>query len=184
MEMEREEVLQWLEKHPDAFEGDVGEFVARCERAVREHAREEAWLAARNYVEERRHEQERSSGARASEAYVAREVCHQLAYELRHHEPIPRTEDVDRLAGGSTRRALSGEAWQVLIPWIVEVARKQEHETWTEIVAYTDKRARELISEHHLSNDCDFDHSVCFGTIAARIERLLESDFVDHALRH
>jgi len=182
--MEREEVVQWFERHPDAFEGDVTEFVSRCERAVRQHAREEAWLAARSYVEERRHEQERSSGARASEAYVANEVCHQLAYELRHHEPIPRADDVDRLAGDSAKRAVSSEAWHVLIPWIVDVARKQEHETWLEIVVYTDKRARELISRHHLSNQCDFDHAVCYGTVAARIERLLESDFVEHAFAH
>ena len=182
--MEREEVLQWFEKHPDAFEGDPSEFVSRCEQAVRRHAREAAWLAARDYVEERRHDQERSSGARASEAYVAREVCHQLAYELRRHEPIPTNEDVDRLAGGPTKRAVSSEAWQVLIPWIVDVARKQEHETWFQIVAYTDKRARELIRQHHLSNQCDFDHTKCYGTVATWIERLLERDFVTHAFPH
>jgi hypothetical protein len=184
VEMDREEVLQWFEKHPGAIEGDLGEFVSRCESAVRRHAREEAWLAARDYVEARRHEQERSSGARASEAYVAQEVCHQLAYELRRHEPVPRAEDVDRLAGGPNRRAVSSEAWHVLIPWIVEVARKQEHETWLEIVRYTDKRARELIRQHHLSSECDFDHTQCYGTVATRIERLLERDFVAHAFPH
>jgi len=182
--MDRSQVLQWFEKHPDAFDGDVGEFLSRCEREVRRHASEEAWLRARDYVEARRHEQETSSGARASEAYVAREVCHQLAYELRHHEPHPETEDAGRLAGGPAKRAVSSEAWQALIPWIVGVARDQEHATWSEIVRFTDRRARELIREHHLSSECDFDHSACWGTVATRIERLLEREFVSHAFPH
>ncbi len=130
---------------------------------------------------ERRRDWDEMLGAHASEAYVAREVCHQLAYELRRHEPSPHPGDEDHLAGGPVKGALEQEGWEFMLPWIMDLAREEEHETWEEIVRYTDHRARELIRAHHLSDDCSFDHSKCYGEIAARIASLLERDFAGHA---
>jgi hypothetical protein len=179
--MERESVLQWFEDHPDAVHADMRELVSRCERAVRRHAREDAWLAAKHYVTDRCHAWEEVAGAHASEAYVAREVCGQLAYDLKHHEPALHPGDEDHLAGGFVKAAVEREGWEFLISWIMDLARDEEHETWGEIVRYTQRRARDLIREHHLSDDCSFDHSHCYGEIASRIAGLLARDYSTHA---
>jgi hypothetical protein len=73
--MDKNDVLSWFEAHPDRVRGDVHEILARCERSVRRHAREAAWIAAKRYVEQRRHEHEGDLGMHASEVYVAREVA-------------------------------------------------------------------------------------------------------------
>jgi hypothetical protein len=182
--MERSEILSWFEQHPGSLDEDRSEWVTRCERSIRRHAREQAWLAAKRYVEQRRRTHEGIAGAHASEAYVAREVCHQIADELERHEPEVRASDADTLAGGPSRHAVSDEAWVALIPWILDVAKQEEHAAWLEIVRFTDRRARELIRHHHLSDACDFDHSKCYGAVATRIERLLERDFAGHAFPH
>ena len=179
--MERSEILAWFEQHPDLVHGDLQEVLMRCERAVRRHAREAAWVAAKQYVEQRRHDQEEHLGAHASEAYVARHVCHQLADELLRHEPRFEPSDGEQLAGEPVKTAVGGAGWEVLVPWILEMAREEEHRTWLEIARYTDERAKELIREHHLSDDTHFDRTKCYGEVAQLIERLLERDYQRHA---
>jgi hypothetical protein len=179
--MDRNTVLEWLREHPGAIEGDAEAVVSRCERAVRRHAREDAWVAARRYVTERKREWEGSHGAHASEAFVAREVCEQVAEELAHHEPAPHPGDEDHLAGGGLKAALGHEAWMMMIPWIMTLAREEEHRTWNEIVDHTRRRARDLIQDHRLSNDTDFDHTKCYGDVAAWISGLLAVDYSHHA---
>jgi hypothetical protein len=179
--MDRATVLDWFQNHSEVVHGNAAEIVDRCERAVRRHAREDAWLAARRYVVERQHLWEESRGAHASEAFVAREVCQQLAVELRDHEPSPHAGDEDHLAGGPIKAALERDGWQHLIPWILEVAREEEHATWSEIVRYMKRHARELIESHHLSSDNSFDHSRCYGDVAAEIAGILARDLSQHA---
>jgi hypothetical protein len=178
--MERQAVQQWFEQHPQLVHGDVRELIERCEPTVRRHAREDAWLAAKRYVVEREFEWG-GIGAHASEVYVARDVCAQLAYELKHHEPEPKEGDEDHLAGGALKAALEPAGWDFLVRWIIDVAREEEHGTWLEIVHYTQKRARTLIDEHHLSEDNRFDHTKCYGEIAPRIMAMLERDYSQHA---
>jgi hypothetical protein len=132
-------------------------------------------------VEQRRHAGESELGAHASEAYVAREVCHQIADELLRHEPHLEAGAEERLAGGPVKAAVAGEAWERLVPWILELAREEEHRTWLEITRHTNRLARELVRKHHLSDDTQFDHTRCYGEIAQRIEHLLERDFARHA---
>lgn len=179
--MDRATVLEWFRQHPDVVHGDPEEIVDRCERAVRRHAREDAWLLAKRYVAERQHAWEESHGAHASEAFVAREVCRQLAQELRDHEPAPARGDEEHLAGGPVKAALEQDGWAYLIPWIMEVARDEEHRTWREIVSHTKRHAQELIRSHHLSSDTSFDHTRCYGDVASQIAGILARDFSEHA---
>ena len=179
--MRREQVLQWLREHPEAVHGDPEEILARCEPVVRRHAREDAWIAAKRYVTEHMQEWTGRQGAHASEAYVAHEVCDQLAHELKHHEPKVEPGAEDHLAGGVLKATLEPEGWQALVGWIVQVAREEEHAAWAEIVRFTKRRARDLIREHHLSNDNDFDHTRCYGEIAPRIADMLAHDYSRHA---
>ena len=184
MAVEREEIIHWFEEHLALVHGDAHETISRCERAVRRHAREDAWIAAKRYVEKRRYEQEDHLGMHASEAYVAREVCHQLAEELLQHEPAYEPGDEDNLAGGPVKAAFDSEGWAVLVPWILDVAREEEHHTWLEIAHYTDKLAKQLIRQHHLSDDTRFDRTKCYGVVAQEVDRLLERDFARHAFPH
>jgi hypothetical protein len=179
--MEKNDLLKWFEEHPDRVHGDLHAVVAQCERSVRRHAREAAWIAAKRFVGKRRDTEAGDLGAHASEVYVAREVCHQIADELLRHEPRLEAGAEDRLAGGPVKAAVEGEGWEVLVPWILEVAREEEHRTWLEIARYTNHLAVQLVERHHLSDDTQFDHTRCFGEIAQRIERLLEQDFARHA---
>ena len=176
--MTRDEILSWFEGHPAAVDGDPGALVARCERAVRRHAREAAWLAAKGWAERRRRDFEAEEwGNHASDAFVAAEVCHQLAWELAHHEPHVEPGSEERLAGGPLRRALAEEAWQAVAPWILELAALQEHATWREIVRFTHGRARSLVRERHLSRDCDLERARHSPEIAAEVASELARDY-------
>ena len=63
----------------------------------------------------------------------------------------------------------------------MQVAREEEHEAWREIVRHTKHQARELIRSHHLSSDSSFDHTRCYGDVAAQIAGILARDFSEHA---
>jgi hypothetical protein len=182
--MDRASVLHWFEQHPDAIQGDTNEILVRCERAVRRHAREDAWLAAKAYVSRRRCAWEQAPGLHASEVYTAREVCHELADGLRDHEPGIAREDADHLAGGPVRRVVDDSGWELLTRWVLDMAREEEHATWLGIVRYTDGRAPELIRSEQLSDDCSSGGSECFGHVAARISKLIEHDYSVHAFPH
>ena len=138
-------------------------------------------MSAKRRAAERQHQWETSHGAHASEAFVAREVCGQIADDLAHHEATPHPGDQDHLVGGGVRAALEAEAWEFMIPWIMELARDEEHRTWTQIVDYTKHRAKELIRSHHLSSDTRFDHTGCYRDVAARISGILAHDYSEHA---
>ena len=180
--MTREQIRSWLEDHRAAIHGDPVELVERCERAVRRHATEAAWLAAKVWAERRRRDFEAEPwGGHASDAFVASEVCHQIAWELAHHEPELPPGSEERLAGGPLRRAVEDDAWQELAPWIRELASAQEHATWREIVRFTHQRARSLVQERHLSHACDLDHARHYPEIAAEIAAALAQDYSRHA---
>ena len=85
--MDRDAVVRWLRDHPESVRGDPAKLVARFEAEVRRHAEQDAWLAAEAYVEDRMHEWEERWGYHSSEAYAARQVCPELAEELRRMEP-------------------------------------------------------------------------------------------------
>ena len=176
--MNRNEILHWLEDHPGAVHCSAGEIVDRCERAVRRHAAEDAWLAAKSWAEKRRREwASHGWGNHASEAFVAREVCHQLAWELRHHEPSVATGSEEHLAGGPVKEALEPEGWAVLSGWVLDLARQQERSTWQEIVRFTDRRARSLVRERHLSDETSLEDARHYPEIAADVAGLLARDY-------
>jgi len=180
--MGREAILHWLEGHRASLEGEPQELLERCERAVRRHATEAAWLAAKSWAERRRREFEAEAwGNHASEAFVASEVCHQLAWELAHREPVVEPGSEERLAGGPLRRRLAPRGWHVLEPWIREIAARQEHAVWSEIVRFTHQRARGLVRERQLSHDCDPERARHYPEIAAEVVGLLAREYSLHA---
>lgn len=179
--MELETVLQWIDAHPGSVHGDAQEFVSRCERTVRRHAREDAWVAAKRHIARRRQEWESNPGSHASEVYVARQLCGQLAHDLRRHRPAPRAGDEDHLAGAPLKAAVEREGWVFLSGWILDLAREQANRDWLEIVHYTEHRAADLIREQALSDDCSLENSKCYGEIAEQIAEHLMHDYSVHA---
>lgn len=180
--MQRDDVLRWLLQHPTSVYADPASVIARCERAVRRHAVEDAWLAAKRHAEARRRQFEREGwGNQASEAFVTEEVCHQIAYELRHRKPQVEREDAAHLAGGTVQGAVDGDGWEMLVRWILDLAQEQQLATWREIVRFTNRRGRELVREQHLSSDSDFGQMRHYPEIAAQVAGRLAHDYSWHA---
>jgi hypothetical protein len=175
--MNRRDVLHWFDEHPSAIHDDPHSLVSRCERCVRRHAMEDAWLAAKAYVAERAHTWVSEWSPPASEAFVAREICHRLAYELRTHEPEVPDGAEDHLAGGSVVDRLDPEAWEILRPWVRELARDEEHRTWLQIVRFTDRRGGSLIREHGLTRERGWDERHRYTAIAAHVADILAREY-------
>jgi hypothetical protein len=163
------------------MERDDGERALRerCEREVKTHATEDAWQRARHIAEEHLHHWEASFGIPASDAFVAQEVCHELARELRRREPEPAAEA--RRVSEAVLRGLDPAARERLRDWLLELARREEHRAWLEVVEFTDHLARNLIRGGELTEELrwDFDHS--YSRTAERITRMLIREYEAHA---
>jgi hypothetical protein len=177
--MNRAEVLHWLEEHPVQVHGVPDELVDRCERAVRQHAAEDAWRAARAYVEGRMHEWEHVFGGLSSEAYLAKQVTAQLADELKRHEPGVEDGAEVHLAGAEILGALEPEARARVIEWVCELAREVEHQVWAEIVRFTAGEGRALARSHQVSDDTSFEASRNYREKITHIAQLVLRDYVE-----
>jgi hypothetical protein len=175
--MNRTEVLRWLKVHSNEIQGNPERLIERCERTVRRHAAEDAWLSAKSYVESRMHEWEKEWGTHAGESFVAREICHQLAYELKQHEPEVEVGAEEHLAGGRIQSALTDEGWGFVSGWVRDVAQREEHEVWSDIVRFTDKRGREIVRHFDFKDDSDYEHTRSYSVIASRVAGILARDY-------
>lgn len=175
--MDRTELERWFRDHPPESRVDLKELLDRCEAAARRHAREDAWLAAKRWALGRARRWEGEWSPPASEHFVAIEVCHEMAWELAHHEPVVQESDGEHLAGGPVLEALSPEAWEKIRSWVVELAAAEEHATWSQVVRFTDRRARSLIREEGLTRDVGWDADHRYSAIAAHVARLLAHDY-------
>ncbi len=179
--MDREGMIHWLEQHPQPIGRDPEALVDRCEREVKRHAAEDAWLAAKAYVEGCEYEWEHSWGfPRASEMFVALEVCRRLARELQHIEPHPEPGDETHLIGPKLMRSLDPQARAKLGDWARELAEAEEHEVWEQIIHFTRIHGRMLAQQGLLSNDMSPESGNYFAK-AAGIARRLAEEFEAHA---
>jgi hypothetical protein len=177
--MERQDVVQWLERHPESVHTDPHRLLDRCERALRSQVTEGAWRHAIEIAERHLHHWEGSFGLPAGDDFVAREVCHELARDLRHHEPQP-TVEVERVSDAALD-ALDPPAASRLREWLDELARQDEHRTWLEVVHFTDHLASRLAREGGLSSATTWDFRHSYPRTAERIVRLLIREYETHA---
>jgi len=175
--MERTDVEKWFRDNPPTTRVNVKELLDRCESAVRRHAEEDAWLAAKNYALGRAREWKREWSPPASEQFVTREVCHELSWELAHHEPAIEDGDEEHLAGGPIRDALLPDAWDVIRRWVLELAAAEEHRAWAEIVKFTDHRAGEIIRRQGFTRDAGWDPGHRYSAIAAQVAEILAHEY-------
>jgi len=182
--MERTEILDWLIQHPEYVHDIPERVLTRCETEVKEHAQEDAWLHARDVAEERNHYWRDSWGAHASEVFVAREVCSDLADEFKHSEPTPVEGHSEIYVEEDVLSVLDPEARSVIFDYVYELACGEEHQAWMEVVRFTRERGRNLAREEGLSSDVSFDGTHCYSETAARVMNILASDFQHHAVAH
>jgi hypothetical protein len=175
--MDRTEIEAWFRKNPPETRVDVEEMLDRCESAVRRHAREDAWLAAKRYAEERARQWHGGWSPPASEVFVTTEVCHELAWELRHNEPAVEDGAEEHLAGGPVREALPDEAWEMIRRWIHDLAAREEHTTWSEIVRYTNRRAGDIIRRQGFTRETGWDEGHRYSEIASHVAQILAHEY-------
>lgn len=175
--MNRAEVEKWLEEHPAQVHGVPHDIVESCEQAVRMHAAEDAWEAARSYVEGRMHDFEHQWGFHATEAGVARELCVKLAKELAQHEPEVGRKDAPHLADERVLGALEPDARRRVVDWVCDLAREVEHRIWGQIVDLTRKEGRKLVRDGELSDVRRWDSMRSYGDQAAHVAQLVLRDY-------
>jgi hypothetical protein len=144
----KDEVMEWLETHPQTIHGDPLDIMQRCERSVRHHAAAIAWRDARDFVRSRRRLWEQRWGFEVeSDDFVAREICGLLAHELRGQQPSLPDGAEDDLADADVLADLDRVAWVHMRPWVRELAIDEERATWKHVVRFTRKRGRALVRE-------------------------------------
>ncbi len=179
--MKRSEVLDWLIQHTEHIHDIPEQVLSRCETEVRKHAQEDAWLHARDIAEEHNQHWRHSWGAHASETFVAREICRGLADEFKRNEPIPAEGHESAFVDEDVLGVLDPEARTIILEYVHDLARGEEHRAWKEIMRFTRKRGRALAREEHLSSDRSFEGTHAYSETAARIMGILASDFQHHA---
>jgi hypothetical protein len=175
--MDRNEVLDWLVHHAQQVHDRPEKVLSRCETEVKEHAKEDAWLHARDIAEEHNQYWRDSWGAHASEEYVAREVCKDLADEFKRSEPIPVEGHEGAYVDEDVLGVLDPEARTVLLDYVHDLARGEEHEAWMEVMRFTRERGRTLAREQGLSSDVSYEGSHSFSETAARVMEILAREF-------
>jgi hypothetical protein len=179
--MDRREVEAYFQRNPLDNRLSVKELLDRCERAAIRHAREDAWLAAKAYALERARQWGSEWSQPAAERFVTSEICHELAWELRHHEPHPEPGSEEHLVGRLVKEALPAEAWAVIREWVLELAFAEEHRAWRQIVHFTGHRARHIIRSEGFTDEFSWEDDHQYGAIAAHVARILAHDYSLHA---
>lgn len=175
--MERIEIETWFSNHPESIRTRPRLLLDRCESEIRGHARSDAWLHARDIAETSLHRYEVTFGLPASEVFVAREVCHEVARELVRHEPHPDAALAESWVGEAVLAELDDEARRILREWFGSIAEREEHETWRAIVRYTAHLARQLIRNEGMSGRLAWDLDHTYPQVAARVTRMLIHEF-------
>lgn len=175
--MDRTDLEAWLAHHPDSTRMPPAELLDRCEEEVRDHARQDAWLRACDVAESSVKRFERVFGLPASDSFVTREVCHEIARELKQHEPHPDDETAEHWVDDEVLASLDDEARGRLREWLHDLAEKEEHEAWMGIVYFADHLARRLIREAHMTNAVDWDFDRTYPRVAARVARMMIREF-------
>ena len=178
--MERTDLETWFASHPESHQPSLDILLDQCESEVRHYAHRDAWIHARHIAEKSLRRFEHVFGLPASDVFVTREVCHEIARELRRHEPHLDDEQMEWI-GSRLVDSLDSEARILLRQWLKELAEKEEHVAWREIVYFTHHLAKSLIEHEHMTlrNDWDLEHT--YPRIAARVARLMIREFDAHA---
>jgi len=175
--MERSKVLDWLVQHTEQIHDNPEQVLSRCDQEVRKHAQHDAWLHAHDIAEEHNRHARHFWGAHASERYIAHEVCRELANELEVSEPVPAEGQESDFVEDDVLGVLDPEARGVVLDYVHDLARGEEHLAWEDVVRFTRKRDRTLVNEERLSPVLEFEATHVYSETANRIMGILARDF-------
>lgn len=175
--MERLDVENWIAGHPDSIRTEASRLLDTCEFEVRSHAKQDAWVHACEIAEASLRRFERVFGLPASDTFVTREVCHEIARELKHHEPHPDEAECAAWVSRALMESVDQDARRMLQAWIKDLGTREEHEVWRSIVAFADHLARKLIRDSQMTSDLDWDFDHSYPRVAARVARMMIHEF-------
>jgi len=179
--MQRTDLETWFATHPDAIRMNSRALLDECEFEVRHHAHHDAWIHARDVAQKSLRRFERVFGLPASDSFVTREVCHEIARELKRSEPhVGEMREEDWVSDG-VLGMLDPRGRAMLNDWLIELAEQEEHAAWVEIVHFTDRLARKLIDDAHMTLDLEWSMEQSYPRVAARVARMLIREFETHA---
>jgi hypothetical protein len=180
--MERLELERWLTHHPNLVHTDARALLDECEKKARDHAYRDAWTHAEKIAEKSlRRFESGFIGHPASDTFVTREVCQEIARELKKNEPILDDSETELWIRELMLESLDPEAKEMFFTWLKDLTGTEEHATWLSIVRYTHRIARDLIHEEHMTNECDWDLNHTYAIVAARVVKILIGRFHGHA---
>jgi len=180
--MERLELENWLTQHLELVHTDPNILLDECEKETKDHAYRDAWARAERIAEKSlRRFESGFVGYPASDRFVTREVCHEIARELKANEPILDEDETESWISELLLESLDPEAKKMFLVWLKDLAGSEEHSAWLAIVRYTHRSARNLIREEHMTDQCDWDLDHTYPIVAARVTRILIAKFHGHA---
>jgi len=180
--MQRLELEKWLTHHPDLVHTDARALLDECEKETRDHAYRDAWTRAERIAEKSLHRFESGFiGHPASDTFVTREVCHEIARELKKNEPVLDDHETELWISELILESLDPEAKEKFFGWLKNLAGREEHTAWLSIVRYTHRSARKLIREEHMTDQCDWDLDHTYPIVAASVVKMLIAEFQTHA---
>jgi hypothetical protein len=115
---------------------------------------------------------------------VARDVCDGLADEFKRNEPVPAEGHESDFVDEDVLGVLDPEARGIILEYVHDLARGEEHRAWKKIMRFTRKRGQTLAREEHLSSDRSFDEVHAYSETATRVMGILARDFQRHARAH
>ena len=108
---------------------------------------------------------------------MAREVCKELASELKHLEPTPAEGDEGAYVDEDVLGILEPEARAVILDYVHDLARGEEHQAWMEVLRFTRERSRTMARDEGLSSDLGYERTHSYAEIAARVTEILTHDY-------
>jgi hypothetical protein len=178
--MNRVALEGWLERHPGSIFAPTHDLIDRCEAEVRNHAEVLAWKHALKIATASLRRFDTRFGLPASETFVTHEVCHEVARELKHHEPHLDSIDESEWLSPSLLDSIDPEARYVFRDWVREFAEQEEHRVWKQIVFFTHHVARALIDKAHMTGELDWNFERSYPKLALRVTRLLLREYATH----
>ena len=178
--MNRVELESWFNRHPGSTYAPTNDLMDRCEVEVHNHAEVVAWKHALKVATASLRRLDGHFGLPASETFVAREICHEVARELKRHEPqLDRIDETEWLSR-SILDSIDPQARMVLRDWLRELAEKEEHRIWQQIVSFTHHVACALIAKAHMTGDLEWDFDRSYPRLATRVTQMLLREFAVH----
>lgn len=178
--MNRNALESWLDRHQDSIHEPSRHLTDRCETEIRNHAEVVAWKHALKIATTNLRRFDGRFGLPASETFVTREVCHEIARDLKRHEPHLEQFDESEWLSRSTLESIGPDARMMIREWVRELAEKEEHRVWREIVAFTHHVAHALIEKAHMTGRLEWDLERSYPRIATQVTQMLLREYAIH----